>query len=271
MPPVLPYEQPFNALVCRAWLLSVTLYACAAWMITYAIMLTIISAAVTVVCCVSFLRSSDPSLLLVLLLFFAASELAFGLLIASVFNNAKTAGIVAPLAHFACLMPRYIFFRSEAPQVQQLHGPCLSTASVSLSLPPGSPSLLTSADFFGTSNSIKEHQDLCIIHDNREPHLHGRGAWPDTSAASKLSALAWEYVLNCKHEALSMHLQAIAGKVAVSLLSPSAFTFAADLIGQYEGSGVGLQWSDMWSDPLPLGAILFMLAIDAKIYAGLAW
>lgn len=65
--------------------------------------------------------------------------------------------------------------------------------------------------------------------------------------------------------------QAIAGKVAVSLLSPSAFTFAADLIGQYEGSGVGLHWSDMWSDPLPLGAILFLLALDAKLYAGLAW
>ena len=57
----------------------------------------------------------------------------------------------------------------------------------------------------------------------------------------------------------------------MSLLSPSAFTFAADLIGQYEGSGVGLHWSDMWSDPLPLGAILILLALDAKIYAGLAW
>ena len=57
----------------------------------------------------------------------------------------------------------------------------------------------------------------------------------------------------------------------MSLLSPSAFTFAADLIGQYEGSGVGLHWSDMWSDPLPLGAILILLAVDAKMYAGLAW
>ncbi len=86
-------------------------------MITYAVMLTIICLAVTAVCCASFLRASDPLLLLVLLLFFAASELAFGLLVASVFSNAKIAGIVAPLAHFAALMPRYIFFRSEAPQV----------------------------------------------------------------------------------------------------------------------------------------------------------
>lgn len=89
-------------------------------MITYAVMLTIISVAVTIVCCASFLRASDPLLLLLLLLFFAASELAFGLLVASVFSNAKIAGIVAPLAHFACLMPRYIFFRSEAPQVRPL-------------------------------------------------------------------------------------------------------------------------------------------------------
>ena len=91
---------------------------CAAWTVTYAIMLTVICLAVTAVCCASFLRASDPLLLLMLLLFFAASELAFGLLIASVFSNAKIAGIVAPLMHFACLMPRYIFFRSEAPQVR---------------------------------------------------------------------------------------------------------------------------------------------------------
>jgi hypothetical protein len=77
--------------------------------------------------------------------------------------------------------------------------------------------------------------------------------------------------LSRPHILVSPGLQAIAGKVAVSLLSPSAFTFAADLIGQYEGSGVGLHWADMWSDPLPLGAILFLLAVDAKVYAGLAW
>ena len=109
------------------------LCGCAAWMITYAIMLLIISLAVTVVCCASFLRASDPSLLLILLLFFAASELAFGLLVASVFSNAKIAGIVAPLAHFACLMPRYIFFRSEAPQVHPL-SPLLSLVCHALRL-----------------------------------------------------------------------------------------------------------------------------------------
>lgn len=66
-------------------------------------------------------------------------------------------------------------------------------------------------------------------------------------------------------------LQAIVGKVFVSLLSPSAFTFTADLIGEYEGSGEGLQWSNLWSDPFPMGAIFIMLATDAKLYSLLAW
>jgi hypothetical protein len=88
-----------------------------AWVATYAIILLVICIAVTIVCCTSFLRASDPLLLFLLLLFFAASEVAFGLMVAAFFNNAKIAGVVAPLAHFACLLPRYIFFRSEAPQV----------------------------------------------------------------------------------------------------------------------------------------------------------
>ena len=68
-----------------------------------------------------------------------------------------------------------------------------------------------------------------------------------------------------------MALQALAGKVFVSLLAPTAFTFAADLIGEYEGGGRGLHWADVWADPYPLGAVLFMLALDAKLYAALGW
>lgn len=86
-------------------------------MITYALILLVICVAVTIVCCASFLRATNPLLLFILFVFFAASELAFGLMVAAFFNNAKIAGIVAPLAHFACLLPRYIFFRAEAPQV----------------------------------------------------------------------------------------------------------------------------------------------------------
>ena len=95
---------------CQVWTLH------AAWAITYGAMLLVICATVTLVCSLSFLRASSPSLLFVLLLFFAASELAFGMMVAALFNNAKIAGIVAPLAHFACLLPRYIFFRTGEPQ-----------------------------------------------------------------------------------------------------------------------------------------------------------
>ena len=86
-------------------------------------MLLLICGAVTLVCATSFLRASSPSLLLVLLLAFAAAELAFGMMVASLFSNAKIAGIAAPLAHFACLLPRYIFFRTGAPQAC-ISNPC---------------------------------------------------------------------------------------------------------------------------------------------------
>jgi hypothetical protein len=65
--------------------------------------------------------------------------------------------------------------------------------------------------------------------------------------------------------------QALVGKLMVSLLSPSAFTFATDLLAQYEGAGAGLSWGDVWDDPYPLGAIWIMLAVDTALYAVLAW
>ena len=94
----------------QAWTLH------AAWAITYGAMLTVICVAVTAVCAATFLRHTDPSLLFTVIALFAGAELAFGLLVASLFSSAKIAGIAAPLAHFACLLPRYIFFRTGAPQ-----------------------------------------------------------------------------------------------------------------------------------------------------------
>lgn len=41
-----------------------------------------------------------------LLLAFSLSELAFGILVASVFSRAKIAAIVGPLLHFCLLLPR---------------------------------------------------------------------------------------------------------------------------------------------------------------------
>ena len=193
-------------------------------MITYALILLVICVAVTIVCCASFLRATNPLLLFILFVFFAASELAFGLMVAAFFNNAKIAGIVAPLAHFACLLPRYIFFRAEAPQV-----------------------------------APRRHL-LELLH-----CVWLRGVSSGIWGFLTLNHRTWNF------EGCLCALQAIVGKVFVSLLSPSAFTFAADLIGEYEGSGEGLQWSNLWSDPFPMGAILIMLATDAKLYSLLAW
>ena len=64
--------------------------------------------------------------------------------------------------------------------------------------------------------------------------------------------------------------QALPGKLAVSLLGPTAFTFASDLAMLYEGGGEGLTWSHLWTDGYPLGAIMLMLALDTVLYSMLA-
>ncbi|KAJ9522628.1 hypothetical protein QJQ45_019708, partial [Haematococcus lacustris] len=64
--------------------------------------------------------------------------------------------------------------------------------------------------------------------------------------------------------------QAIGGKLAVSLLAPSAFTFGMDTIAAYEGAGAGLQWSGVWSDPLPVAACMLMMMLDTLLYFLLA-
>ena len=73
---------------------------------------------VTVVCKASFLRSTSATLLFALLGAFAAAQLAFGALLAAPLGNAKVAGVLAPAASFACLLPRYAFFRTSAAQAR---------------------------------------------------------------------------------------------------------------------------------------------------------
>ena len=53
----------------------------------------------------------------------------------------------------------------------------------------------------------------------------------------------------------------------MSLLAPTAFTFFADLLAQYEGVSSGATWADAFSDPLPIAAILFMLTFDTALYS----
>lgn len=65
--------------------------------------------------------------------------------------------------------------------------------------------------------------------------------------------------------------QALWGKATVGLLSPSAFTFAADLFAAYEAGGVGLGWNSLWDDAFPLGAVLLLLSADTVLYLALGW
>ena len=47
-----------------------------------------------------------------------------GFFIAVFFSNSKLAAIVAPFAHFAAIMPRYVFFRTN--QDQAIFAKCLA-------------------------------------------------------------------------------------------------------------------------------------------------
>eukprot|EP00898_Chlorokybus_atmophyticus_P008904 jgi/Chlat1/9014/Chrsp94S08294 len=69
----------------------------------------------------------------------------------------------------------------------------------------------------------------------------------------------------------SASTQALAGKSLVSLLSPTAFTFGADLFAQYEGADIGLTWRDIGETEFPLAWIMALMLFDTFLYAALAW
>lgn len=54
--------------------------------------------------------------------------------------------------------------------------------------------------------------------------------------------------------------------MATSLLAPTAFAFATDLFAKYEAGDLGLQWTMLWDDPYPLGAMMAMLLVDGVLY-----
>ena len=61
----------------------------------------------------------------------------------------------------------------------------------------------------------------------------------------------------------------MAGKYAVSLLAPTAFTFFADLVAQYEGAGRGAAWGDAWAGAFSIAAVLALLLADTLLYGAL--
>ncbi|KAM4869967.1 glucosylceramide transporter ABCA12 isoform X1 [Urocitellus parryii] len=65
-------------------------------------------------------------------------------------------------------------------------------------------------------------------------------------------------------------------KVFVSLLSPTAFSYASQYIARYEEQGVGLQWENMYSSPVQddttsFGWLCCLILADSFIYFLVAW
>ncbi|KAM6179073.1 glucosylceramide transporter ABCA12 isoform 2-T2 [Rhynchocyon petersi] len=65
-------------------------------------------------------------------------------------------------------------------------------------------------------------------------------------------------------------------KVFMSLLSPTAFSYASQYIARYEEQGVGLQWDNMYSSPVQddttsFGWLCCLILADSFIYFLIAW
>ncbi|GBG84246.1 hypothetical protein CBR_g38217 [Chara braunii] len=94
----------------RAWVLTLS------WGITYLLIFAVAGLMVTVLLTGTFLPASDKSVVFVLFYLYGCSLVSFGLFMSVFFSRAKLASVVAPFAHFAALLPRYVFFRASEGQ-----------------------------------------------------------------------------------------------------------------------------------------------------------
>jgi hypothetical protein len=83
------------------------------WLVTAGATFFWIAISVTCLSSGSFLAHSDSSLVFVFIFAFAASEMTYGFLVSTFFSQAKLAAIVAPIALFAALLPRFVFYTSN--------------------------------------------------------------------------------------------------------------------------------------------------------------
>ena len=65
--------------------------------------------------------------------------------------------------------------------------------------------------------------------------------------------------------------QALSAKRWACLLTPTAFTFAADLIATREGASRGVTWDTLYDDPFSLGEIMGLACVGGVLYAVAAW
>lgn len=63
----------------------------------------------------------------------------------------------------------------------------------------------------------------------------------------------------------------LSGKRIASILSPTAFSFGADVIADYEYAGVGVNWENMWDGDYTFATSILFMAFDTVLYAILAW
>ncbi|OAE27724.1 hypothetical protein AXG93_4193s1240 [Marchantia polymorpha subsp. ruderalis] len=86
------------------------------WLSTYLVTFFLISVSVSVVLKLTYFPKSDIGVVFTLFYLFTASLIPFGFFLSVFFSKSKLAAIVAPFVHFAAIMPRYIFFRSNSSQ-----------------------------------------------------------------------------------------------------------------------------------------------------------
>jgi ATP-binding cassette subfamily A (ABC1) protein 3 len=80
------------------------------WVITSAVVFFIIDVLVTVTLSSNVLKFSSPAYLFVYISLFSSASAGFSFFLAAFFSRAKLAAIVGPVALFATLLPRWIFF-----------------------------------------------------------------------------------------------------------------------------------------------------------------
>lgn len=150
------------------------------WFLSAFVLFFWITISFTYISSTSFLVKSSPVLLFIYFFLLCMSEINFAFFVSVFFSNSKLASIVAPVALFGALMPRYAFLSSN---------------------------------------------------ENEQ----------------------------------------VVSKVFACLLSPTAFSFGADVVASLEYTGEGVQFNNMWDGDFSFGICLFMMFIDFYIYGFLAW
>eukprot|EP01105_Mastigella_eilhardi_P028439 TRINITY_DN936_c0_g1_i14.p1 TRINITY_DN936_c0_g1~~TRINITY_DN936_c0_g1_i14.p1 ORF type:complete len:1870 (-),score=505.12 TRINITY_DN936_c0_g1_i14:2049-7658(-) len=87
------------------------------WAIVYLVIFLGVAILATILECATFLPKSNWLLVFLLNYFFLCSIIALSSVFASFFSNPKIAGVVSPLALFACVIPRFLFMTASEGQL----------------------------------------------------------------------------------------------------------------------------------------------------------